>query len=113
MRPERRSQAFSRLKTALPWVPVDTKLSKLDTLRLASSYIAYLRHLLTSAAPEEGGEDEEDGAERTYGNMVSNGSLRRMCPETCCAQHVIPSKNEAAYRRRIDDRQTGSRGRVA
>ncbi|MBN3295218.1 MUSC protein, partial [Amia calva] len=40
------SKAFSRLKTSLPWVPADTKLSKLDTLRLASSYIAHLRQLL-------------------------------------------------------------------
>ena len=27
------SHAFCRLKTTLPWVPPDTKLSKLDTLR--------------------------------------------------------------------------------
>ncbi|CAB3259684.1 unnamed protein product [Arctia plantaginis] len=40
------SKAFCRLKTTLPWVPADTKLSKLDTLRLASSYIAHLRALL-------------------------------------------------------------------
>ncbi|XP_062377608.1 transcription factor 21 isoform X1 [Sardina pilchardus] len=40
------SKAFSRLKTTLPWVPADTKLSKLDTLRLASSYISHLRQLL-------------------------------------------------------------------
>ncbi|KAM9417355.1 transcription factor 21 [Salvelinus alpinus] len=40
------SKAFSRLKTCLPWVPADTKLSKLDTLRLASSYITHLRQLL-------------------------------------------------------------------
>lgn len=40
------SKAFSRLKTSLPWVPADTKLSKLDTLRLASSYICHLRQLL-------------------------------------------------------------------
>ncbi|XP_069076448.1 musculin [Pleurodeles waltl] len=40
------SKAFSRLKTSLPWVPPDTKLSKLDTLRLASSYIQHLRQLL-------------------------------------------------------------------
>ncbi|KAI4786669.1 hypothetical protein KUCAC02_036974 [Chaenocephalus aceratus] len=40
------SKAFSRLKTSLPWVPADTKLSKLDTLRLASSYISHLRQIL-------------------------------------------------------------------
>lgn len=41
------SRAFCRLKTTLPWVPADTKLSKLDTLRLATSYIAHLRAVLT------------------------------------------------------------------
>lgn len=40
------SKAFSKLKTTLPWVPSDTKLSKLDTLRLASSYIAHLKQIL-------------------------------------------------------------------
>lgn len=40
------SKAFTRLKTSLPWVPPDTKLSKLDTLRLASSYISHLRKIL-------------------------------------------------------------------
>jgi len=46
------SKAFSKLKTTLPWVPSDTKLSKLDTLRLASSYIAHLKQIL------DGNEDE-------------------------------------------------------
>ncbi|XP_015374522.1 PREDICTED: musculin-like [Diuraphis noxia] len=43
------SKAFGRLKTTLPWVPADTKLSKLDTLRLATTYIAHLSSLLTTA----------------------------------------------------------------
>jgi len=47
------SRAFTRLKTSLPWVPADTKLSKLDTLRLASCYIAHLSRLLA--------EDDDDG----------------------------------------------------
>ena len=37
------SKAFGRLKLTLPWVPPDTKLSKLDTLRLATSYISHLQ----------------------------------------------------------------------
>ncbi|GAU99710.1 hypothetical protein RvY_10669 [Ramazzottius varieornatus] len=40
------SKAFCKLKTTLPWVPADTKLSKLDTLRLASCYISYLKEVL-------------------------------------------------------------------
>lgn len=51
------SKAFSKLKTTLPWVPPDTKLSKLDTLRLASSYIAHLRQILDA---------EEEGHRNTY-----------------------------------------------
>lgn len=40
------SSAFCRLKTKLPWVPADTKLSKLDTLRLAKGYIQQLEAIL-------------------------------------------------------------------
>ena len=40
------SKAFGRLKLTLPWVPPDTKLSKLDTLRLAMSYINHLQKTL-------------------------------------------------------------------
>uniref|UniRef100_T1KK29 BHLH domain-containing protein n=1 Tax=Tetranychus urticae TaxID=32264 RepID=T1KK29_TETUR len=52
------SKAFSRLKSSLPWVPNDTKLSKLDTLRLALRYINYLALLL------------KDGQDKTF---TSNG----------------------------------------
>ncbi|CAK9302128.1 unnamed protein product [Gordionus sp. m RMFG-2023] len=58
------SKAFIRLKTTLPWVPPDTKLSKLDTLRLASSYIAHLRSILQ----EDDNQIESDSLTRPIDN---------------------------------------------
>lgn len=55
-------KAFCRLKTCLPWVPTDTKLSKLDTLRLASSYISHLKNIL---------EEKEEPAFDNPLNLVS------------------------------------------
>ncbi|XP_071950309.1 heart- and neural crest derivatives-expressed protein 2-like [Antedon mediterranea] len=40
------NSAFAELRECIPNVPADTKLSKIKTLRLASSYIAYLTELL-------------------------------------------------------------------
>merc|ERR1712025_514003 len=56
------SKAFGRLKLTLPWVPPDTKLSKLDTLRLAMSYIAHLRRTLEEHEDIEAGEAVEGAA---------------------------------------------------
>ncbi|OQR71073.1 heart- and neural crest derivatives-expressed protein 1-like, partial [Tropilaelaps mercedesae] len=42
------NNAFSELRDCIPNVPPDTKLSKIKTLRLATSYIAYLMELLDS-----------------------------------------------------------------
>lgn len=39
-------EAFQRLQAALPSVPPDTKLSKLDILVLATNYIAHLTDTL-------------------------------------------------------------------
>merc|ERR1711892_1033295 len=54
------SKAFGRLKLTLPWVPPDTKLSKLDTLRLAMSYINQLQRTL-----------EEDDNNKTENNKIN------------------------------------------
>ncbi|KAL8184186.1 UNVERIFIED_CONTAM: hypothetical protein K2H54_008562 [Gekko kuhli] len=44
-------QAFLALQAALPTVPPDTKLSKLDVLLLATSYIAHLSWTLAQGPP--------------------------------------------------------------
>ena len=41
------NSAFAELRDCIPNVPADTKLSKIKTLRLATSYIAYLSEVLT------------------------------------------------------------------
>ena len=55
------SKAFGKLKLMLPWVPPDTKLSKLDTLRLATSYISHLQRVL-----DDNGDDYSSGNETKF-----------------------------------------------
>ncbi|KFM61497.1 Heart- and neural crest derivatives-expressed protein 2, partial [Stegodyphus mimosarum] len=45
------NNAFAELRECIPNVPSDTKLSKIKTLRLATSYIAYLMDLLAQEDP--------------------------------------------------------------
>ena len=40
------NNAFTELRDCIPNVPADTKLSKIKTLRLATSYISYLMAVL-------------------------------------------------------------------
>lgn len=54
-RTESINTAFSELRECIPNVPVDTKLSKIKTLRLATSYIAYLMDVLAKDTGETEG----------------------------------------------------------
>lgn len=45
--------AFLELQNTLPAVPPDTKLSKLDVLVLATTYISHLLQTLNESCPEE------------------------------------------------------------
>lgn len=81
------SKAFCRLKTTLPWVPADTKLSKLDTLRLAATYIAHLRAVLR----EDGDTHPESTRSLSlalvsliYHSLQSLAAFLRLC-----RQHVL------------------------
>lgn len=49
------NNAFSDLRDCIPNVPSDTKLSKIKTLRLATSYIGYLMEVLDSDDPDTDG----------------------------------------------------------
>ncbi|ESO05958.1 hypothetical protein HELRODRAFT_136534, partial [Helobdella robusta] len=46
------NSAFSALRGCIPNVPTDTKLSKIKTLRLATSYISYLMDVLSKGDNE-------------------------------------------------------------
>uniref|UniRef100_A0A8C8RFK4 Heart- and neural crest derivatives-expressed protein 1 n=1 Tax=Pelusios castaneus TaxID=367368 RepID=A0A8C8RFK4_9SAUR len=50
-RTESINSAFAELRERIPNVPADTKLSKIKTLRLAASYIAYLTDVLARDGP--------------------------------------------------------------
>ena len=52
-RTETMNIAFANLREHIPNVPNDTKLSKIKTLRLAISYIRYLREVLDGEDPGE------------------------------------------------------------
>ncbi|XP_036144980.1 pancreas transcription factor 1 subunit alpha [Monomorium pharaonis] len=45
--------AFSALRTLIPTEPADRKLSKIETLRLASSYISHLAAILVAGAVDQ------------------------------------------------------------
>lgn len=58
--------AFLELQKTLPSVPPDTKLSKLDVLLLATTYIAHLTRSL---------QDEEESPGETLGALRGDGYL--------------------------------------
>ncbi|XP_005988374.1 heart- and neural crest derivatives-expressed protein 1 [Latimeria chalumnae] len=83
-RTESINSAFAELRECIPNVPADTKLSKIKTLRLATSYIAYLMDVL--AKDNQTGEtegfkaelkkgDNREGKRKREGTEVFNGSL--------------------------------------
>jgi hypothetical protein len=86
------NNAFADLRDCIPNVPADTKLSKIKTLRLATSYIGYLMGVLESDDP--GACDTGFRAE-----LVHTGSGRRA--STGSAEYVT------AGSRGSDRRPTG------
>lgn len=58
--------AFAELRDCIPNVPSDTKLSKIKTLRLATSYIAYLMSVLANGPASEGFKAELQSKDNSY-----------------------------------------------
>lgn len=69
--------AFSALRTLIPTEPADRKLSKIETLRLASSYIAHLANVLLLA--ESGGDGPPCTRHREALVHGGGGALRPIC----------------------------------
>ncbi|XP_027329127.3 transcription factor 15 [Anas platyrhynchos] len=70
--------AFTALRTLIPTEPVDRKLSKIETLRLASSYISHLANVLLLG---EGCEDGQPCFSAIYG---AKGELESKQPRSIC-----------------------------
>ncbi|KAM9361605.1 transcription factor 15-like [Symphorus nematophorus] len=70
--------AFTALRTLIPTEPVDRKLSKIETLRLASSYIAHLANVLVVG---DGREDGQPCLSAVY-KEVKGGEGKQ--PRTIC-----------------------------
>ncbi|CAL8397865.1 unnamed protein product [Boreogadus saida] len=71
--------AFTALRELIPTEPADRKLSKIETLRLASGYIAHLANVLFLGAGEEEREERRPCL-RYQGSVGACGSsLRPIC----------------------------------
>ncbi|KAK6479275.1 mRNAion factor 15-like [Huso huso] len=72
------NSAFTALRTLIPTEPVDRKLSKLETLRLASSYISHLANVLLLG---DGSENGQPCFSAVYGGQ---GDMDGKQPRTIC-----------------------------
>lgn len=71
--------AFTALRTLIPTEPVDRKLSKIETLRLASSYISHLANVLVVG---DGREDGQPCLSAVYKEVKGSGGGKQ--PRTIC-----------------------------
>lgn len=71
------NNAFSDLRDCIPNVPSDTKLSKIKTLRLATSYISYLMTVLDSDDPETDGFKADLSANTSRRSSATTATVSR------------------------------------
>ncbi|CAH1103049.1 unnamed protein product [Psylliodes chrysocephalus] len=77
------NMAYADLRDCIPNVPADTKLSKIKTLRLATSYIAYLTRALET-------DDPAGGFKAELGTISRKSSNNLVQVNDCTAGQVSP-----------------------
>ncbi|XP_043599144.1 transcription factor 15-like [Bombus pyrosoma] len=79
--------AFSTLRTLIPTEPADRKLSKIETLRLASSYISHLGAVLVAGPIDQPCLRVEDSSGLYGTNYWTDSQTRPQVCTFCLAMH--------------------------
>ncbi|XP_060089185.1 transcription factor 15 [Heteronotia binoei] len=87
--------AFTALRTLIPTEPVDRKLSKIETLRLASSYIAHLANVLLLG---EGGDGDGQPCFRALCGAKGEREAKR--PRSICT-FCLSNQRKGGSRREL------------
>ncbi|XP_049938887.1 heart- and neural crest derivatives-expressed protein 2-like [Schistocerca serialis cubense] len=98
------NNAFADLRDCIPNVPADTKLSKIKTLRLATSYIGYLMRVLAAdadpaSATAGAGAFLPPAADLSGGGGKSSNSTMRQCQNTQTSEQGDEAEGVAPLRR--------------
>ncbi|XP_055935704.1 transcription factor 15-like [Argiope bruennichi] len=88
--------AFSLLRTHIPTEPKDRKLSKIETLRLAVSYIKHLANLITANAEGYYGGQVCQRYNCKYQNCTDYSRYKQICT-FCLAESKQDFKNQSSF----------------
>lgn len=92
------NNAYADLRDCIPNVPADTKLSKIKTLRLATSYILYLIGVLETDEPAGGFRAELGTISRK--SSSSNGATAHVTNGECTTTQTQQKSNVTVSRER-------------
>ena len=80
--------AFASLRDCIPNVPCDTKLSKIKTLRLATSYIDYLLNVLKSDDPTMAADGFKADIHKKWNEKTDEQKRRELVGFWSICQHI-------------------------
>lgn len=86
------NNAYADLRDCIPNVPADTKLSKIKTLRLATSYILYLIGVLETDDPAGGFRAELGTISRKTSSSSSSSTTAQQVTSSECATAQVQQK---------------------